>query len=208
MTEEKRHDLELHLEAATELDGQAKHAGYEAMRKWLLELAHRIASNDCDRGDELRDVVERKHVLLAAERLFASDPAWMVLLDPGDGIFFSYSTKDEDFVRELKADLLAEDVEAFLAPLAIKPGSSWPDEIWPAIRSCRVFVYVATAEANKSKWCMYEIGAALGLKKPIIAALRHSAKLPDVLKTVQAVKVQNKKQQAALVRLLKEMCLP
>ena len=64
---------------------------------------------------------------------------------------------------------------------------------------------VVTAEAIKSKWCLLEIGAALGLKKPIVAVLRHSARLPEVLKTVQAVKVQTKKQQADLFQQLKAM---
>lgn len=208
MPEKKPPDLHFNLEAATEVDLQAKRAGYKAVQDWLRELAESLASNDSGRPDELRDVVERKHVLLAAERLFASDPAWLGLLDPGEGIFLSYSTKDEDFARELEADLREEGVKGFLAPLSIKPGSAWPDEIWQAIRSCRVFVLLVTADAIKSKWCLLEIGAALGLKKPVIAVLRHSAKLPDVLKTVQAVKVQTKKQQADLVQQLKKMFSP
>ncbi len=106
MTENKRPDFEFNLEAATELDAQAKRAGLKTIRNWLQQLAERLASNDSGRGDELRDVVEPKHVLLAAERLFASDPTWMVLLDPGQGIFLSYSTKDEDFARELEAVLV------------------------------------------------------------------------------------------------------
>ena len=136
---------------------------------------------------------------------FEFDPSLM-LLDPGHAVFLSYSTKDEDFARELEADLRQAGVKTFLAPLAIKPASSWPDEIWQAIRRCRVFVVIVTAEAIKSKWCLLEIGAALGLKKPIVAVLRHSARLPDVLKTVQAAKVQTKNQQAELVEQLKKMC--
>jgi hypothetical protein len=206
MPEKKRPDFHFGWEAANEVDLQAKRAGYKAVQDWLRELAEILASYDSDRPDELRDIVERKHVRLAAERLFKSDPTWLVLLDPGHGIFLSYSTKDEDFARELEADLRAEGVKGFLAPLSIKPGAAWPDEIWQAIRSCRAFVLVVTAEALKSKWCLLEIGAALGLKKPIVAVLRHSAKMPDVLKTVQAVKVQTKKQQADLVQQLKKMC--
>jgi hypothetical protein len=208
MPDKKRPDLEFHLDAETELDTQATRLGYKAVQDWLRVLAESFLTNDSGRSHDLRDIVERKHVLLAAERLFASDPTWLGLLDPGDGIFLSYSTKDEDFARELEADLRAEGVKSFLAPLSIKPGAAWPEEIWQAIRTCRAFVLVVTAEALKSKWCLLEIGAALGLKKPIVAVLRHSAKLPDVLKTVQAVKVQTKKQQADLVQQLKKMCSP
>jgi len=208
MPEKKRPDLHFHAEASNELDAQAKRADYKVVWARLEDLAESFASNDTGQPDELLDLVQRKHVLLAAERLFVSDPTELVLLGPGHGIFLSYSTKDEDFAHELEADLRVEGVKVFLAPLSIKPGSSWPDEIWQAIRSCRVFVLVVTAEAIKSKWCLLEIGAALGLEKPVIAVLRHSAKLPDVLKTVQALKVQTKKQQADLVQQVKKMCSP
>jgi TIR domain len=201
--EKKRPDLHFPWEASNELEAQANR-----IRDRLEDLAESLARNDSGRPDDLRDVVERKHVLLAAKRLFSSDPTEPVLLHAGDGIFLSYSTKDEDFARELDADLRAEGLKSFLAPLSIKPAASWPDEIWQAIGSCRAFVLVVTAEAIKSRWCLLEIGAALGLKKPIVAVLRHSAKLPDVLKTVQAVKVQTKKQQADLVQQLKKMCCP
>lgn len=202
MTEEKRPEFHFHSEAANELDAQVKRAGDR-----LQELAEHFAGNDSDRPDVLRDVVERKHVLLAAERLFTIDSPGM-MLQPGQGIFLSYSTKDEDFARELEADLRADGVKSFLAPLSIEPGASWPDEIWQAIRNCRAFVLVVTAAAMKSKWCLFEIGAALGLKKPIVAVLRHSTRLPEALKTVQAVKVQTKKQQADLVQQIKKMCSP
>ena len=206
MPEKKHRDLHFNMKAANEVDVQTRRADFQTIRERLEQLAECFASNDTDRPDKLLDIVERKHVLLAAERLFASDPAEQVLLDPGHGFFLSYSTNDEDFARELAANLKAEGVEGFLAPLSITPGSSWPDEIWQAIRSCRVFVLVVTADAIKSKWCLLEIGAALGLKKPIIAAQRHNRKLPDVLKTVQAMKVQTQEQQASLVQQIKKMC--
>ena len=91
MSEEKRHDFELNLQAATELDAQVKRRGRQTIRKWLLELAETFASNDSDRADNLRDIVERKHVLLAVEKLLGSEPTWLVPLGPGHGIFLSYS---------------------------------------------------------------------------------------------------------------------
>jgi hypothetical protein len=99
-------------------------------------------------------------------------------------------------------------VNVFLAPLSIKPGSSWPDELWHAIRSCRVFVLVVTAETVKSKWCLLEIGAALGLRKPLVAVLRHSTKLPDVLKTVQAGQGSDEKTASRLRSATQEHVLP
>ena len=155
--------------------------------------------------DDLRDILEPKHVIQAAEYLsqFLVDAKQAA---QHNAIFLSYSTKDEDFARELEGELRKESVRCFLAPLSIKPGECWPQEIWQAIRTCRVFVLVVTTEAIRSKWCLLEIGAALGLHKQIVAVLRHSTKLPDVLKTVQAMKVQTKKQQADLVEYLKKSC--
>lgn len=110
MTEKKRLELHFHWEASDELDVQTKVAGGK-----LRELAEALAGIDSDRPEELHDMVERKHVQHAAERLFEFDPSLM-LLDPGHAVFLSYSTKDEDFARELEADLRQAGVKTFLAP--------------------------------------------------------------------------------------------
>jgi TIR domain len=204
MPEEKRPDLHFHWEAANELEARAKRADYKSIRDKLQELAEILARNDVTRPEDMREIVERKHVLRAAEKLFA-DPA-ALSLESGACVFLSYSTKDEDFARELEANLRAVGVSSFLAPLTIRPGASWAEEIWQAIRACSVFVLVVTAEAIKSKWCLMEIGAALGLRKRVVSVLRHSAKLPDPLKNMHAKKVQTTKQLADLVQQLKKMC--
>jgi hypothetical protein len=204
MAEEKPRSFHFHLDASQERLEQADRT--DRIQEIIGRLAEELASLDNNRPEEMRDVVERKHVRQAAEKLFAPDLSWLSALSPGAGVFLSYSTKDEDFARELGDDLHAAGVAYFLAPLSIKPGATWPEEIWHAIRACRVFVLIVTADAIKSKWCLLEIGAAIGLNKTIIAVQRHSARLPDLLKPLQAIKVQTKKQQAALVARLVELC--
>lgn len=201
MPEEKLPDIHLHLDASNELDRIAEHTGLD--RRLLRKQAEIFAWIEAQSDKDFDGVVRPKHALLAAKKL-PEIIADSTIKDAG--IFLSYSTKDEDFARELEADLNGGGISSFLAPLSIKPGSAWQEEIWRGIRGCRVFVLVVTAEALKSKWCLLEIGAALGLKKQIIAVLRHSNKIPDVLKTIQAMKVQTKKQQADLVTHLKQLC--
>ena len=121
MPKEKHRDLHFNMEAANEVDLQAKRADYQAVRDWLEQLAESLAAGDSGRPDDLCDVVERKHVVLSAEKLFGSDSTWLDLLDPGHGIFLSYSTKDEDFARELRADLQEEGVKGFLVPFPSRP---------------------------------------------------------------------------------------
>src|SRR5438094_7746115 len=116
MHKKKPAELELGIDAATEIANQSVRK--DEVAKVVQALSERIASQDNDRLEDLRDVVERKHVLEAAERLFSADQSWLSALDRGNGVFLSYSTKDEDFARELEADLRAEGVSCFLAPLS------------------------------------------------------------------------------------------
>lgn len=204
MPEKKPPESHFHSAAEAELRKQVKRVG--GTTRILRALTVNIAANDATLPEELTGLVERKHVLKAAESLLQAlgNAEQSTVFAPD--VFLSYSTKDEDFARELKDELEQAGIGCFLAPLSIKPGATWPDAIWQAIRACRVFVLVVTADAIKSKWCLLEIGAAIGLRKAIIAVLRHSNRLPDVLKTVQAKKVQTKDQQADLVAHLKRLC--
>lgn len=204
MPRERPLEFEVNSEAANELVDQAMRFG--TTRELLEKLARIVAGNDVARDEHLLDVVEYKHVQQAAILFSQSLADAEQHFAPAIDVFLSYSHKDEDFARELGDELIKAGMTAFLAPLSIKPGATWPDEIWNAVRTCRVFALIATTDALKSKWCLLEVGAAIGLKKTIIAVLRHSAKLPDVLKPIQAVKVQTKKQQALLVIRLKELC--
>jgi TIR domain len=229
MPEKEPREIQHHWEASNELDHLSKRA--DIMARMLQVLAESIASADLDRLDGLHDKQVCKEVLERVENLaffvLEQQAEAIAREDPGcsddimqpehltqaaknlfgsPSIFLSYATNDEDFARELKADLDKEHVGCFLAPLSIQPGSAWPDEIWQAIRACRVFVLLVTADAMKSKWCLLEIGAALGQKKTIVAVLRHTARLPDVLKGVQAKKVQTTEQKRELVQLLQSMC--
>jgi hypothetical protein len=117
------HDEEYHfnLGAAEELENQLRRT-----RSILGRLAAGLAGTDPKRPPELRDLVERQHVLQAAEVLFGPDVASTTLEalgqhGPGNCVFISYATKDEDCAQELAALLKKVRVSYFMAKQTIPP---------------------------------------------------------------------------------------
>src|SRR5438045_2422169 len=112
MPEEKPPEFHLNLPASEELDKQSARIGIG--RAILQKQAEIIAIIDPASNRDFSDLLESKHIQQAAEQLsqmqleFAADKR---------SVFLSYSTKDEDFARELEADLRKEGVACFLAPL-------------------------------------------------------------------------------------------
>jgi TIR domain len=194
--------------AATELEDQLQRA-----RSILGRLAAGVAGLDPTQPPDLRGLVERQHVLRAAEILFSPDVAGTSLEDlrrkgPGKYVFISYADKDEDCAHELAARLKEVDVSYFVAKETIPAAAEWAVYIWQAIRDCRVFVVLNSAPAKKRDWCKYEIGAALGLKKRVVAVLLDSTGLPQVLKHLQTnFKFRTEDQKGKLVDHLKSLCV-
>jgi hypothetical protein len=122
-------------------------------------------------------------------------------------VFLSYSSNDEAWAREFEGDLKGAGLSTFLASRSIEVGADWDEEIWEAIRRCRIFVALLTPSALESGWCVLEAGAARGLRKKVVPVLRHvSARdLSDALSQFQAREVQTREQQLRLVRELKAL---
>jgi len=78
------------------------------------------------------------------------------------------------------------------------------EEIWRALRTCRVLLAVLTPSALESQWCLAEAGAAIALKKVIVPVLRHvrPSDIPSPLKQFQAMKVETSLEQQRLVQFL------
>lgn len=193
-----------HAEAESEFEEQHARGG-EALRS----LAGELAAADHNRPEHLLDIVEQMHVRRAGDLLIEAARELGVAAARGTGapIFISYSTRDQRFVDELQEDLRRQGVASFVANRSIRTAADWAESILQAVRGCRVMVLVVTAGALRSNWCKYEIGAALGLKKPVVSVLRHVAasSLPDVLQRFQALEVQTREEQSRLVQLLQEM---
>jgi hypothetical protein len=101
--------------AATELEDQLQRA-----RSILGRLAAGLAGLDPTQPQELRGLVERQHVLQAAEILFTPEVAGTSLEDlhrrgRGECVFISYADKDQDCAHELAACLKGVGVSYFVA---------------------------------------------------------------------------------------------
>ncbi len=167
MAREKPLDLDyaFNAEAANALAVQAGKIG--PTQDLLEKLAAIIAASDTDRPQNLEGVVERKHVLKAAERI---ESLWGNILQDGVGydVFLSYAHKEETCAKEFETKLKESGLTCFMASLTIKPGSAWEKEIWQAVRTSRFFLFLVSTAALKSKWCVSEIGAAIALQRPIV----------------------------------------
>jgi hypothetical protein len=193
--------------AATELEDQLERA-----RSILGRLAAGLAGLDPTQPPDLRGLVERQHVLRAAEILFTPDVAGTSLENlhrwgSGHCVFISYADKDKDCALELAARLREVDVSYFVAKDTIPPAAEWAVYIWQAIRDCRVFVVLNSTAAKKRDWCKYEIGAALGQKKQVVTVLLDGTGPPKVLKHLQTkFEFRTKDQKRKLVDHLKTLC--
>jgi hypothetical protein len=82
--------------------------------------------------------------------------------------------------------------------------------IWHAIRNCRVFVLLVSADYMKREWCLYEIGFAKGLNKELVPAIipnprNRRLKMPNLL-DVHAVELRSPEDQKAFVQQIIDKC--
>ncbi len=195
---------ELNFEASDEVALQAERA-----KGFLEKLAAHLAATQPQRGSHFLDLVEREHVLQAAELLFG--PVDVLLADPPlppRFVFVSFSHEDEAFVGELADKLTAEGISFFKADRDIQPATDWDEEIWAAIRRCRVFLPILTPRFVKSRWCELEGGAARVTGKKVLPVLRYVDR-KDVgapFSRFQSMIVENSEQLQRLIEVLNQMC--
>jgi hypothetical protein len=102
--------------------------------------------------------------------------------------FISFSNQDESFARQVHTILTAQQVDVFLAPLSLRPGDQWGQEIRNKLAESSWIVFLASAAACRSPYAQQEIGMAIALKKrlvPVIWDIQPSD-LPGWLKDIQA----------------------
>lgn len=86
--------------------------------------------------------------------------------------FVSYDHADAAYANRLltwfqDSERVNERLKAWIYSESIPPGTNWRQEIEHAIRSCNVFLIIAS-EAHFSRYVLFEIGMAIGMKKRII----------------------------------------
>ncbi len=107
-------------------------------------------------------------------------------------VFLSHSHKDRWIARQC-ARLIEEAarplVEVFLDEKDIEGGQSIPDSVRTAIERCDEFVVLMSRYSISSSWVLAEMGAAWGLRKPIIAIVDKIGpkELPDIVGYYKAI---------------------
>ena len=193
----------VNFDASNELRRQARRA-----RRILERIAKDIAASEPRREEHWRDLVERSHVLQAAQLLFGSTQSPAKASVPRRDIFISYSSRNKTLVHRLCKQLEQRGLSCFVADQSIRTASNWVEELWRALAECRARAIILTRQSVKSQWCSAESGAGIVLKIPVVPVLRGISQhdVPDHLKQFQSIVVNNAKQQDRLITLLTDIC--
>ncbi len=80
-------------------------------------------------------------------------------------LFISHSSKDDAFVRHLRAALADHGVDAWIDSRELLSGSLLDPEIKKAIEDASAFAVVVSTDALQSKWVGKELRYALEVRK-------------------------------------------
>jgi TIR domain len=107
-------------------------------------------------------------------------------------VFLSHSHKDRWIARQC-ARLIEEAAKAraevFFDEEDIEGGQSIPDSIRTGIEKCDEFVVLLSRYSKDRPWVLIEVGAAWGLRKPIVAIVDKIGpkEMPDILSPYKAI---------------------
>lgn len=126
--------------------------------------------------------------------------------DGGRQVFLAYSRKDAEFMRRLRADLLAEGIDVWVDDQDLEPGTLlWQRAIQRAIRTAQCMIAVLSPEACESEWVNSEI--TLAKKRhlrifPVLVRGEEDDAVPLALVSVQHVDARSDYEGAVKGRLL------
>jgi len=89
-------------------------------------------------------------------------------VDNSKHVFISYKADEFDRAVVVKKHLEANHITCWMAPMSIRGGLSYAEEIPQAIRSCGVFVLILSKKAQESKWVPREVDQAINCEKLIM----------------------------------------
>ena len=104
-------------------------------------------------------------------------------------IFISYSHHDEQLSTFLYHHLKQEKLNVFLAPISIKPGERWGQEILNNLKNSSWIIFLASKNACVSPCVQQELGAALITNKKIVPIVwdMDPSELPGWINQFQAM---------------------
>lgn len=80
-------------------------------------------------------------------------------------LFLSYSRDASDYAHR-RAEALRRRAQ-IIDPADMSPGAQWGDRLRRQLQSADAMVLVVAGDAVDSKWVQFEVGAAVGLGKPV-----------------------------------------
>ena len=108
-------------------------------------------------------------------------------------VFISHSTSDTWIARHIAADIKRKGrrfgLTTFLDAKDIGPGELIDERIRESLRGCSKFVVLLSSKSIRREWVLIEIGAAWGLRKPIVAILDKVSpkEIPKVIASYRAI---------------------
>lgn len=94
-------------------------------------------------------------------------------------VFISYSSKEKDIAFQTCQYLETHGIPCWIAPRDIDAGSNYISQIVNAIKSCELFVLMASEHTNSSGHVSNEVGMAFHNKKIVIAFKIHEFNFSD-----------------------------
>ena len=94
-------------------------------------------------------------------------------------VFISYKAEEFDDALWVKEQLEAAGISCWMAPMSIRGGASYAEEIPQGIRGSRVFVLILSEKAQQSKWVPRELDQAINCRKVILPFALDDCKLSD-----------------------------
>ena len=94
-------------------------------------------------------------------------------------VFISYSSKDWEYVYQIRQHLLNSGLSCWMAPDSIPAGSNYTREIPIGIRDCQVFLVIVSGNSVRSRWVLKELDTAINKGKHVIPFVVESCSLSD-----------------------------
>ncbi len=96
--------------------------------------------------------------------------------------FISYSSKDQEFVERLYADLQSKGVRCWFAPEDLKTGDKIRDRIDQSIRVHDKLLLLLSQHSVNSSWVEFEVEAAIAKENSRNALMLFPIRLDDAIK--------------------------
>jgi len=133
---------------------------------------------------------EAPHLWQRVETLVSGTPRG-VIRRARPVVFLSHAVADEGVIFPTVQTLRNQyGMEVFLCADSIPVGSAWRTRIEEALEGCTVFLLLASAHANRSVFCAFEAGCAVGRGKRMRLVCLDESGPPAPLQEIQGPNVQ------------------